>query len=168
MAHECFEFVMPARADVVFDAFHYHCWRARWDTLVEGTHVLGGGACPYVGAITENPGRGLLRSLSMRTRFVAYDRPRVAAAAMVGRSFPFVRWAASMKHRPAGADRSVMVYTYTFEAGPPGLRWLVGPVVKRVFDYQTRRRFGRLQRFLASHADEVMAWQDAGPQVLIK
>jgi hypothetical protein len=164
MAHECFEFVMPARADVVFDAFHFHYWRSRWDTLVEETRVLGGGACPYVGAVTENPGRGWLRSLSMRTRFVAFDRPRVAAATMVGRSFPFMRWAASMKHRPLDAGRSVMVYTYTFEVGPPALRWLIGPVVKRVFDRQTRRRFGRLQQFLSLHASEVIAWQDARPQ----
>jgi len=163
MAHERFEFAMPARADVVFDAFHYHCWRSRWDTLVDKSRVLGGGACPYVGAVTENPGRGWLRTLSMRTRFVAYDRPRVAAAAMVGQSFPFLRWAASMKHRPLGADRSVLVYTYTFEVGPEALRWLIGPVVKRLFDYQTRRRFRRLQTFLALHASEVVAWQASRP-----
>lgn len=34
MAHRRFEFDMPAPADVVFDAFHFHVWRARWDSLV--------------------------------------------------------------------------------------------------------------------------------------
>lgn len=163
MAHECFEFAMPAPADVVFDAFHYHCWRSRWDTLVEGTHVPGGAPCPHIGAITKNPGRGWLRSLSMRTRFVSYDRPRIAAATMVGHSFPFTRWAASMKHRPLEAGQSVMVYTYTFEVGPAAFRWLIAPVVKRVFDWQTRRRFARLQQFLALHASDVMDWQKLRP-----
>jgi len=91
MVHERFEFDMPAPREVVFDAFHYHRWRARWDSLVDATHVIGGAPCPYVGAITENSGGGMLRGLAMRTRFISFDRPRVAAAAMQGRSFPFVR-----------------------------------------------------------------------------
>jgi hypothetical protein len=159
VVHERFEFDMPAAADVVFDVFHFHEWRCRWDSLVDATHVVGGGACPYAGAVTENAGGGLLRNLSMRTQFVSFDRPRVAAAAMLGRSFPFERWAASMRHRPLDSKRSVMVYTYSFQAGPRRLRWLVEPLVKWVFDWQTRRRFVRMARFLANHRSEVEQWQ---------
>lgn len=161
MVHERFEFEMPASAEVVFDAFHYHQWRHRWDSLVNATHVIGGAACPYVGAVTENSGGGLLRGLAMQTQFISFDRPRVAAATMRGRAFPFTRWAASMRHQPQSHSRSLMIYTYSFEAGPPGLRWLVEPVTKRVFDWQTRKRFARMQAFLATHADEVLAWQHA-------
>lgn len=159
MAHERFEFEMPASSEVVFDAFHYHCWRARWDSLVENTRVVGGAQCPYVGAITENSGSGWMRSLSMRTKFVSFDRPRVAAAAMIGKSFPFVTWAASMQHRRLDDKRSILVYTYTFQVGPPALHWLLEPVVKKIFDRQTRRRFLRMRVFLARHAEEVILWQ---------
>ncbi|MEP6790715.1 MAG: hypothetical protein ABI907_05050 [Ramlibacter sp.] len=152
---------MPAAAESVFDVFHFHEWRCRWDSLVDATHVIGGAACPYVGAITENSGGGLLRGLAMRTQFISFDRPRVAAAAMIGRSFPFVRWAASMRHRPAPQGHSTMIYTYTFVAGPDGLRWLVEPWVKLIFDWQTRKRFARMARFLADHGQEVEAWQRA-------
>lgn len=55
------EFPMPASDEVVFDAFHYHYWRCRWDSLVSATHVLGGAPHPFVGAITENTGAGALR-----------------------------------------------------------------------------------------------------------
>ena len=79
MAHRKFEFPMPAEASVVFDAFHYHHWRARWDSLVSDTRVVGGAPCPCVGAVTENVGAGVLRSLSMRTQFVAYHRPHAAS-----------------------------------------------------------------------------------------
>jgi len=96
-----------------------------------------------------------MRLLSMRTRFVAFDRPNLAAAAMQGRSFPFSRWAASMRHQELGIKRSLMLYTYTFEASPV----LLEPIVARVFEIQTRRRFARLQAFLALHADEVLRWQ---------
>ena len=64
-----------------------------------------------------------------------------------------------MQHRQGSEGGSILVYTYTFEAGPRGLRWLVEPLVAWVFDQQTRRRFARLRRFLDRHASEVEAWQ---------
>ena len=162
MVHERFEFEMPASCEVVFDAFHFHRWRCEWDSLVHATHVLGGAECPYVGAITENAGGGLLRGVAMRTRFVSFQRAQVAAATMEGESFPVKRWAASMRHRPLDAQRSLMIYTYRFEAGPSVLRWLVEPLVKRIFDWQTRRRFARMQRFLRDGAQRVREWQRQG------
>lgn len=159
MAHERFEFEMPASCEVVFDAFHYHQWRSRWDSLVSRTHVVGNAPCPYVGAVTENTGGGWMRILSMKTQFVSYNRPRVAAATMLGRSFPFTRWSASMQHKALDGERSAMIYTYTFEAGPTVLRWMVEPIVKWIFDWQTRRRFARLKNYLASGKDEIKQWQ---------
>lgn len=161
MTHHRLDFAMPADAAVVFDAFHYHHWRARWDSLVSLTQVDGGAPCPSVGAVTQNTGAGLLRPLSMRTKFVSFDRPHVAAAAMVGTAFPFSRWAASMRHKPTSVGQSLLIYTYSFDVGPAWLRWVIGPVVRWSFERQTRRRFGRLQAFLAAHGDEVAAWQRA-------
>lgn len=152
---------MPAPAAVVFDAFHYHHWRHRWDSLVSATEVVGGALCPYVGAVTQNAGGGWMRGLSMQTRFVSFDRPHLAAASMVGTSFPFSRWAASMRHKDAGANASLLIYTYSLEVAPHWLAWLLRPVVHIVFAHQTRKRFRRLQNFLIGHAAEVSAWQHA-------
>jgi hypothetical protein len=162
MAHRRFEFLMPASEAIVFDAFHHHHWRMRWDSLVGTTHVLGGAPCPFVGAVTENAGAGALRALSMRTQFLSYEPPRVAAATMLGRSFPFTRWAASMRHRATAPNQSLLIYTYSFEVGPAALRWVLEPIVKTIFDWQTRRRFARLQNFLALHANDVARWQCNG------
>lgn len=159
MAHRRFEFWMPASADVVFDAFHYHFWRLRWDSLVRATCVEGGAPCPFVGAVTYSNGAGALRRLSMQTQFVSYDPPRVAAAAMVERSFPFERWAASMQHRAEATNRSLLIYTYTFRVGPAALRWMLEPIVALIFNWQTRRRFARLRAFLMRHARDVERWQ---------
>lgn len=161
MAHKKFEFPMPASESVVFDAFHHHHWRMHWDSLVRATQVQGGAPCPFKGAITHSAGAGALRGLSMRTEFVAYDRPRLAAASMLGQSFPFTHWAASMRHRALGPGESVLVYTYTFEVGPPMLRWLLEPIVMQIFNWQTRRRFARLRDFLAYSAGDVQRWQRA-------
>lgn len=162
MAHDRFAYEMPAPPEVVFDSFHYHHWRCRWDSLVRETRVVGGAPCPCVGALTENAGRGWLKLLGMRTRFVAFESGKLAAAAMEGRSFPFARWAASMRHQALPGERSLMVYTYSFQAMPSALRWLLEPVAKRLFDHQTHKRFERLRRFLEAHAGEVRAWQEKG------
>jgi hypothetical protein len=161
VAHKRFVFDLPASAEVAFDVFHYHVWRARWDSLVSDTKVVGGAPCPCVGAITQNEGGGLLRGLSMRTQFVSYDRPRIAAAAMPGRSFPFTRWAASMQHKAVDGERSTMIYTYTFETGPGLLRWLIEPVTQMIFDRQTRRRFARMSEFLRDNSGAVKQWQQS-------
>ena len=159
MAHRTFEFQMPASESVVFDAFHYPHWRSQWDSLVSHSQVTDGAPCPYVGATTKNTGAGILSVLSMQTQFVSFDRPRVAAAAMLGQSFPFKRWAASMRHREAGSDQSVLIYTYTFDVFPVPLRWAIEPIVVGIFNAQTNRRFSRLRKFLTKHAKEVTQWQ---------
>jgi hypothetical protein len=163
MVHDRFAFEMPAPPEVAFDAFHYHQWRLRWDSLVRATHVLDGAPCPYVGATTANAGGGILRGLAMQTRFISYQPAKVAAAEMVGRSFPFTRWAASLRHQPLAPGRSLLVYTYSFETGPRALRWLLDPVTKAVFDWQTRKRFRRMQVFLADHAGEIERWRREQP-----
>ena len=150
---------MPAPCEVVFDVFHYQAWRARWDSLLGATSIAGGAPCPFVGAVNEVAGGGILRGLSMRTEFISYQRPRIAAARMLGRSFPFAKWAASMKHEPAADGQSVMIYTYTIETGPAMLRWLMEPVVSRIFERQARRRFACMREFLLGHRAEVEAWQ---------
>ena len=159
--HERLEFDMPAPCVVVFDAFHFHCWRAKWDSLVSDTEVVGGEPCPYVGAITVNTGRGVLRPLRMTTQFVSFERPRVAAAKMIGASFPFQRWAAGMQHKPIGADNSLLIYTYSYEIGDSHFRRLLTPLVKWVFARQTRIRFARLREFLVLHTNDVQRWQQA-------
>lgn len=159
MVHDRFEFVMPAPADVAFDAFHYHYWRSRWDSLVSATHVIGGHSCPYVGAVTQNAGSGWMRPLSMQTQFLSFDRPKVAATTMIGKSFPFSRWAASLNHREIDEDSSMLIYTYTFSAGPRLLAFVVEPIIKLIFDWQTRHRFLRMQAFLAIHRSAIAEWQ---------
>ncbi len=161
MTHRKFEFSMPAGIAVVFDAFHHSCWRRQWDSLVSATHILGDAPCPFVGAISTNAGAGALRGLSMTTEFISYDRPHGAAAKMIGASFPFSKWAASMRHQNTGAGQSLLIYTYSFEAGPTSLAWVISPFVKLVFDWQTRRRFARLHKFLSLNSAEVAKWQEA-------
>lgn len=159
MAHKKLIFSMPARADIVFDAFHYHEWRSQWDSLVRRTRVEHDAPCPSVGAITENQGAGALRTLAMRTQFISYDRPVLAAATMIGRSFPFTQWAASMRHQDNALNQSLLIYTYTFQVGPAPFRALLDSAVDWIFTGKTNQRFQRLAQFLANRGNDIAAWQ---------
>ena len=141
---------MPAPSAAVFEAFHHHAVRLRWDTLLAEAYVEGGGNHPYPGAITFNRGKGWKSGLKMRTQFVAYDPPRLSAAAMVGPTGMFEQWAASMKHRDAGDGTSELVYSFNLRLRP---RWLLAPfdwIAIWIFAWQTRMRFRAMAAYLES------------------
>lgn len=160
MPHGRITFTMDAPCEVVFDAFHHHQLRQRWDSLVKHPVLENGNEWPSVDAVTFNPGTGWTRLLSMRTRFISFDRPKIAAATMVGLSFPFQTWSASLKHLPLPNQQSQLIYVYNIRASWY-LRGWAGWIVHAVFRHETRKRFLQMQRYLAAHAHEVEAWQAA-------
>jgi hypothetical protein len=87
-------FHMPATSVAVFDAFHNHDTRLQWDTLLKQATVEGGHRYPHVGAVSINVGRGWRAAFRLRTRFVAYDPPRLAAATIDQPAGIFNEWSA--------------------------------------------------------------------------
>lgn len=148
MAQRRLLLIMPAPAADVFEAFHNHPIRLEWDTLLSAAHVEGGGAHPYMGAITLNQGRGLMGVLGMRTKFLSYDPPAIAAAAMVEPTGPFELWAASMRHRDLGDGSSELIYVFNIRLRPRWLGRLFDPLAAWVFERETRRRFAAMACYL--------------------
>ncbi|MBB6592111.1 hypothetical protein LBW62_11180 [Ralstonia solanacearum] len=146
MARRRLTLTMPGSAADAFEAFHNHEKRLRWDTLLSSAHVEGGGTHPYVGAITANTGRGWMRGLSMRTRFVSYRPPELAAAATVGPAGPIAFWAASMHHRDIGAGESELIYTFSLRLRPS--LSLFDPLAAWIFECESRRRFAAMADYL--------------------
>ncbi len=142
--------IMPASAADAFEAFHDHDVRMRWDSLLSRAEVEGGGSHPYVGAITFNQGRGWKRMFVMRTRFVNYQPGRVAAAVLVEPAGWFESWAASMQHRDLDDSRSELIYTFRLQMRPRWLGRVLDPLVNRLFEYETRRRFAAMAEYLRS------------------
>ncbi|GFM67092.1 SRPBCC family protein [Pseudomonas cichorii] len=140
--------IMPASAADAFEAFHDHDVRMRWDSLLSRAEVEGGGSHPYVGAITFNQGRGWKRFFAMRTRFVNYQPGRVAAAVLVEPAGWFEGWAASMQHRDIDDARSELIYTFRIQMRPRWLGRVLDPLVNRLFEYETRRRFAAMAEYL--------------------
>jgi hypothetical protein len=148
MAHGKLTFVMPVNSAAAFEAFFNHRVRLKWDTLLGATYVEGGGTHPYVGAISANQGRGWKLGLSMRTRFIAYDPPRHAAAELIDPAGPFGLWAASLRFRDRQDGGCELVYTYSIRLRPKWLGLVLDPIAGVLFAWETRRRFKAMSRFL--------------------
>jgi hypothetical protein len=141
-------FHMPRASAEVFEAFHNHDTRLRWDTLLKEATVEGGHRYPYVGAVSTNVGRGWKGVFCLRTRFVAYDPPHLAAATIDEPAGIFSEWSASIRHKDRGDGTSNLIYTLSFALRPRWIHWCCKDAATRIFEAETRRRFESLAAFL--------------------
>lgn len=148
-AHVVVEQEIPAGAEVTFDLLHDYARRLEWDTLLRRAYVEGDRP-PAQGVVAVCEARRSLGGMAMRTRYVTFRRPELAAVALVAPAGPFERWAASIRHEPLGPDRHLLRYTLTFRCRPRALAPLVEPLAKLAFGVETRRRLRALARAVAS------------------
>lgn len=135
---------MPADAARVFDTIHDYRHRLDWDTLLRKAETVDGATADR-GVVAVCTAKWWLGGYSFRTRYVSFDRPKVAAIKLESNPPFFAKWAASIRHEPAGPGRSVATYTMTFACRP---RW-IEPLAKGMFRRETQKRLSAL----ASHLD---------------
>ena len=150
MARHRIQLTMHGSAAQAFEAFHNHDLRQRWDTLLSNATIEGGHSHPFIGAISNNPGRGLLRGLSMRTRFVNYIPGSLAAAVIVEPSGPFEWWAASMHHRNIDESHSELVYIFKIRLRPYWFGRCFNWLAAWLFERATRRRLNAMANYLST------------------
>lgn len=148
MVREAVSEELPADCDAVFDLVHDYDRRLQWDTLLREAFVEGGRPAAK-GEVAVCSGRWIVGGLRLRTVYVSFTRGEVAAVKMVNRPPLFDRWAASIRHEPAGERRSRIVYTYNFAARPRWLAFVLEPILAVVFRWETRRRLRALRAALA-------------------
>ncbi|PQV47496.1 polyketide cyclase/dehydrase/lipid transport protein [Paraburkholderia sp. BL21I4N1] len=141
-------FHMPATSAEVFEAFHNHDTRLRWDTLLRQATVEGGNRYPHVGALSINVGRGWRGVFCLRTRFIAYDPPHLAAATIDRPAGIFNEWSASIRHRERDDGTSDLIYTFKLSLRPRWIHWLCADRVTTIFEKETQQRFESLAAFL--------------------
>lgn len=138
---------IPARADDVFALVHDYARRLEWDTLLRAAYLDDGHTVAAKGATSVCVGRRRLGGLALRTRYVSFEPPKVAAVEMINSPPFFHTWAASIRHADTGPDESRITYTFHFRARPRWLAWLLEPIMLVVFRWETRKRL----RALAEH-----------------
>ncbi|HUQ06319.1 MAG TPA: SRPBCC family protein [Kofleriaceae bacterium] len=137
--------VIPAACEAVFDLVHDYGRRLEWDTLLSAAYLVGGATAAGKGVASVCVGRRSLGKLAIETRYVSFERGVVAAVEMINRPPLFGRWAASIRHSPLDGGASRITYTWSFESSPRWLRWLVEPIMARVFRWETRKRLRALR-----------------------
>jgi hypothetical protein len=143
--------IMPASSDVVFDVIHDYARRLEWDTLLSEAYIDDGAKEAGKGVTTVCVGRSSLGKIAIKTIYVSFDRPTVAAVKMVNRPPFFDTWAASIRHEDLEGDgesnkkSSRVTYTFNFTGRPK----LVEPIMLRVFEWETKKRLKALREYLA-------------------
>jgi hypothetical protein len=142
--------IIPATRADVFRLLHDYDRRLAWDTLLQSASLTDGFQSAGLHATAVCNGRALLGGIEIKTVYVSYRAPDVAAVKMVNRPPWFDSFAATIRHRDLGDGSSHVEYKYNFTARPPWLRWLFHPVMQVVFRFETRRRLRGLRKFFLS------------------
>lgn len=134
----------PSLSAAVFALLHDYSRRLEWDTLLSAAYLDDGHAAAARNATSVCVGRWYLGRIALKTEYVTFDPPRLAAVKMINRPPFFETWAASIHHEDLDGDSSRVTYTWTFSARPRWLRWLLEPVMNRRFQVETQRRLKAL------------------------
>ena len=149
MAHGEISELMPAPSTVVFDLLHDYRRRLEWDTLLRAAYLEGEHVCAGKGVTSVCIGRRSLGGIALKTIYVTFQRPTLAAVRMVNAPAFFAAWAASIHHEDLSAHESRITYKYHFKAKPQLLGFILEPVMNTIFVWETRKRLRALRAYLA-------------------
>ena len=147
MPHGEISEIIPASSDRVFKLLHDYDRRLEWDTLLREAYLEPGHSAAAKDAVSVCKGRWMVGGIAMRTVYVSYDPPNVAAVKMLNRPPLFESWAASIRHESVSDGASRVTYKYTFTTRPRFLRFLLDPILSRLFRWETARRLRSLKRY---------------------
>src|SRR5215510_8307209 len=90
--------LIPAPSSAVFDLLHDYTRRLEWDTLLQAAYLEDGATVAAKGVTSVCVGRKSLGGIALKTVYVTFERPRLAAVKMVNSPPWFESWAASIRH----------------------------------------------------------------------
>jgi hypothetical protein len=151
MPHGVVRELIPAPSAEVFRLLHDYGRRLEWDTLLKKAYLTDGNQEARVGAVCVCKARTYLGGVALKTKYVSFRPPEVAAVRMINRPAFFESFAATIRHRELSASSSSVEYTYHFAARPRWLRFVLHPIMATLFALETRRRLRALRRFFERH-----------------
>lgn len=137
--------IISAPADEVFELLHNYDRRLEWDTLLSEAYLEPEFAKAEIGAVSVCRGRVLLGGFALRTRYVSFEKGKVAAVKLLNNPPFFETFAASIRHVPIDAKSSEIIYKVNFTSKPRWLSFLVQPIMSFVFTWETRKRLRALK-----------------------
>lgn len=147
MPHGSVSETIPASSAEVFRLLHDYNRRLEWDTLLQDARLCENWNEAQLHATSVCTGRWYLGGIALKTEYVSFNPPDVAAVKMLNRPPFFHTFAATIRHRDLSDGSSSIEYKYNFTARPSWLRWLLHPVMTAVFRWETQKRLHALRRF---------------------
>ena len=147
MPHGSVTAIIPAPSADVFRLLHDYDRRLEWDTLLQHACLTDGWTEARLHATSICRGRAHLGGIALKTEYVSFHAPHVAAVRMVNRPPFFEKFAATIRHRDLEDGSSQIQYKYNFTARPWWLRWLLHPLMALAFRYETGKRLQALRWF---------------------
>lgn len=154
MPHGSVSTIIPAPSAEVFQLLHDYNRRLEWDTLLQAAYLTDGWREAQLHATSLCKGRWYLGGLALKTEYISFNPPKVAAVKMVNRPLFFESFAATIRHRDQLDGSSQIEYKYNFSARPRWLRWILHPVMARLFQMETKKRLEALCKHFISRGDK--------------
>lgn len=136
--------VIGATPEEVFDLIHDYSRRLLWDPFLRRAELEGGAEQAGVGISTYCAARLRSGGLGMRTVYVSFRRPDVAAVKMTQGPWFLRNFAASISQKGL-ADGTRVTYKFSFSVKPRWLAAIIEPLLRAVFSRETRRRLVALK-----------------------
>lgn len=155
MPHGSVTNVIPASSSQVFQLLHDYNRRLEWDTLLQSAQLCDGWKNAQLHATSVCKGRWFLGGIALKTEYVSFHSPSVAAVKMVNHPLFFSAFAATIRHEDLADGTSSIEYKYNFTARPSWLRWLLHPVMARVFRWETKKRLRALRHYFANPNNQI-------------
>lgn len=138
---------IPAATEAVFALIHDYRRRLEWDTLLREAYLEPEFEKAEVGAISVCRGKRILGGFAVRTKYVSFEKGKVAAVKMLNQPPFFDSFAASIRHLKIDDENSEVIYKVNFAAKPKWLRPILNPLMRAVFVWETRKRLKALKDF---------------------
>ncbi len=153
MPHGSVSDTIPATSAEVFHLLHDYSRRLEWDTLLQSAFLCDNSAEAQLHATSVCIGRWYLGGIALKTEYVSFKPPHVAAVKMLNCPPFFETFAATIRHHDLGNGSSTIEYKYNFTARPSWLRWLLHPAMAAVFRWETRKRLRALRHWFSNTAN---------------
>lgn len=147
---------LPVSCDTAFAVIHDYAVRLDWDTMLRSARLLDGATHAGLGVRSVCAGTWRVAFLALESEYIQFVPGHVAAVNLSKRPWFFGRFAATMRHRPIGPDRSRLEYTYSFRARPRWLAPVLEPVMHLLLQREVRRRLSALRTYLNCRAGPQM------------
>jgi hypothetical protein len=149
MPHGNISETISAPSEDVFSLLHDYNRRLEWDTLLRDARLCENWSQAQLHARSVCTGRWYLGGFSLETEYITFNPPRIAAVKLINRPPFFKTFAATIRHRNLENGQSSIEYIFNFTARPSWLNFLLHPIMKLIFQWETRKRLRSLRNYFS-------------------